>query len=200
MTYWMDLKEIQERRRRLNGLLFYFYYLSMKTLAESLFDKDLAQQELNLGTQYAPKNVYIIDDSRFTDVSYDEEDVKWLGTILKVPALKRDIKPYPATEVESYKDKRFHKVTEIGCYLIPIILQFPPLTHEPSYNEALYSNLIYEKIFEPYIKKSNKIDRVEIKKHINNHLVFSITVLERKRIDGEMYTNRKYFEISFVEK
>jgi len=48
MTYWMDLKEIQERRRRLNGLLFYFYYLSMKTLAESLFDKDLVQQDLSI--------------------------------------------------------------------------------------------------------------------------------------------------------
>ena len=172
----------------------------MKTLAESLFDKDLAQQELNLGTQYIPKSVHIIDDSRFTDVSYDEEDVKWLGTILKVPALKRDIKPYPANEISSYNDKRFRGVTEIGCYLIPIILQFPPLTHEPSYNEELYGQLIYENIIKPYVKKNNKIDSIKIKKGFINHLVFSITVLERKRIDGEMYTNRKYFEIIFGER
>ena len=38
----------KRRKRRLNGLLFYFYYLSMKTLAESLFDKDLVQQDLSI--------------------------------------------------------------------------------------------------------------------------------------------------------
>ena len=172
----------------------------MKTLAESLFDKDLTQQELSLGTQYVPKNVYIIDDSRFTDVSYDEEDVKWLGTILKIPALKRNIKPYPANEISSYNDKRFHGVTEIGCYLIPIILQFPPLVGNPSYRDELYGDLVYKNIIEPYVKKSSKMMDIKIQKMLNDHIVFSIMVTERKRIDGEMYTNRKYFEIIFGER
>ena len=175
----------------------------MKSLVESLFDKELVQKDLTLGVQYVPKIVHIIDDDRFTDVSYDDEDVEWLGTILKIPALKRNIKPYPANKIESYKDIRFRGVTEIGCYLIPIIMQFPPLTHEPTYTEELYGDLIYEKIINPYIKKSNKVYcncQTTIKKGLNNRLVFCIEVLERKRSHGEMYTNRKYFEIIFVEK
>jgi len=172
----------------------------MKSLQESLFDRDLVQQEINFGTQYVPKSVHIIDDSRFTDVSYDEEDVKWLGTILKISALKRSIKPYPANEIESYKDKRFRGVTEIGCYIIPIIMNFPALVGDHPYSEDLYGDLVYKEIIEPYIKKGSKMTEVRIRKGLNDHVVFSIMSLERKRIDGDMYTNRKYFEISFIKK
>ena len=196
----MDQREIQERRRRLNGLLFYFYYLSMKTLAESLFDKDLVQQEITFGTQYVPKGVYVVDDSRFTDVSYDEEDVKWLGTILKVPALKRNIKPYPANEIKTHDDDRFRLVTELGCYIISIIMQFPPLNNNPSYGETVYRQLIQERIVEPYVKKSLKIDYIQFRKELSGNLVFRICTIESRKHGVERYRDRKYFEISFVEK
>jgi len=184
----------------------------MKTLAESLFDlestrtteslfdKDLVQQEITFGTQYYPKGVYIVDDGRFTDVSYDEEDVKWLGTILKVPALKRNIKPYPANEIKTHDDDRFRLVTELGCYIISIIMQFPPLNDKPSYGETVYRQLIQERIVEPYIKKSSKIDNIQFKKELNGNLVFSICTIESRKRFGERYRDRKYFEISFGEK
>lgn len=186
----------------------------MKTLAESLFDsntqtteslfdKDLIKKEINFGTQYIPKSARIVDDTRFVDVSYDEEDVKWLETIFKVPALKQNITPYPANEIESYKDKdnRFHLVTEIACYIIPIIMQFPPLVENRSYyKEPLYKDLVQEKIVKPYIKKGHKIDYIKIQEEFGGRIVFRVSVSDRIKIEGITYNNHKFFEIIFVKK
>ena len=119
---------------------------------------------------------------------------------MKITALKRNIKPYPATEVESYKDKRFHGVTEIWCYIISIIMQFPPLNDKPSYGETVYRQLIQERIVEPYVKKSLKIDHIQFRKELSGNLVFRICTIESRKHGVERYRDRKYFEISFAEK
>ena len=155
---------------------------------ESLFDQDLVEKDLGFGSQYYPKGVYIIDDSRFTDVSYDKEDVEWLKTILKVPALKRNIKPYPANDVKTHDDDRFRLVTE------------PPLNDKPSYGETVYRQLIQERIVEPYVKKSLKIDYIQFKKEVGGNLVFRICTIESRKHGVERYRDRKYFEISFGER
>ena len=45
MTYWMVQKEIKEKRGNLSDSL---YFLYMKSLVESIFDKDLVQQDLSI--------------------------------------------------------------------------------------------------------------------------------------------------------
>ena len=64
----------------------------MKSLAESLFDKDLVEKEFTFGDHYRVKGVYVVDDDyKQGGQSYktEKDDHAWLLNTIKLNALKK---------------------------------------------------------------------------------------------------------------
>ena len=93
MIFWMVQKETLENRGNLNDSL---YFLYMKSLVESLFDKDLVKKDLpSFGGKYIVRCVLVNDDNyNIGGQSYStrDDEYKWLLNTVKLANLKRDIK------------------------------------------------------------------------------------------------------------
>ena len=144
----------------------------MKTLAESLFDKDLVERDLPVfGDKYIVNCVLVCDDdydqNKISFATKDDE-YKWLLNTVKLASLKRDIKT--PVKIDNKKmstmdgehlygwraDERFCEV--IG-YILAIINEQPLVTDQ--YNIINPVNLSQLKTkLNPYLKNMKNGPRV----------------------------------------
>lgn len=135
MTYWMDQKETLGKRGNLNDSL---YFLYMKSLKESLFDKDLADQNPEVfGNKYSVRCVLVNDDD-YThggqSYSTKEDEYKWLLNTVKLGELKRNVKN--PVKIDNKKNPKAgneyilgwrtdEKFCEVIGYIVAIINSMP---------------------------------------------------------------------------
>lgn len=109
----------------------------MKSLVESLFDKDLVQKDLpTFGSLYKVRCVLMCDDeykSRGMSMATKEDDYQWLLNTVKLNVLKRDIKVPVKIDNDSKKiDAEYmtgwradEKIRNVIGYLVSVLNNIP---------------------------------------------------------------------------
>ena len=163
---------------------------------ESLFDKDLVEKDVTFGSQYIPSEVYITGDIRLTDKEWAE----WLDDVIDIKKLKKMVDPYPAKQLQSYKDSPH--VTEIACYFITLINQLPAITKQLAVGDEIFSEEIRDTIVKPFIYRYGGYSAryATLSKCYGNVMLFTIKFTGTKYIDGESYLDQRCFQIRFKEK
>ena len=164
MTYLKVLNETPGKRKRLKGLFFYFYYLSMKSLVkslldnetsqmtESLFDKDLVEKDL-------PRFGDLYDVGRIETqcVSYGSNGPEFTHNKVMenfdYVKLKRDIKPVDLKNVPGYNNETLEELQ----YIIPLINKIL-ISKEESRSWKAFSEIFKDEIKDVF-KKYKKAGR-----------------------------------------
>lgn len=138
----------------------------MKSLVESLFDKDLVQKDLpTFSSLYKVRCVLMCDDeykSRGMSMATKEDDYKWLLNTVKLNALKRDVKVPVKIDNNSEKiDAEYmsgwrvdEKIRDVIGYLVSVLNNIPLGSNHINAIYPVNPQMLSKKL-DPYLKNMN---------------------------------------------
>jgi len=139
----------------------------MKTLAESLFDKDLVEKNVVFGDFYEVRNVIIVDsDYQNKGSSYysKEDEYKWVLNTLKMPALRHDVKTpvHISNFAELDFDTQYYggwkasdQICDLVGYLVAVINALPIDTKKEYPNFGIAADVLVDGV-KPYLKNVSR--------------------------------------------
>ena len=167
----------------------------MKSLTESLFDKDITSKKLPyFGEYYEVSRVNLINDDYNNGgfLASQDEFLSWLKNTVRLPMLKKDFK---SVKIDNKKDpvgyeehiygglRANEQICEIAGYIIAAINTIPiEPKNVDTFASPMSSSALNEKV-KPYLKFYGGMSGTHIYTSIDTHCIITITL---SRSDKEM--------------
>ncbi len=159
----------------------------MKSLVESLFDRDIVEKDIKIGDQYKPIGIWI--ENGVSSSRPVKDEIKGISNMFMKPKLK-SIAPYimsnnDIADLMSPTQKQLASLADFLQYIIPVILKLP-LKKEFTEDNSYVSTYVYSEELNNLFEKTvirHSYDR-SLNMEINKRLDKIFLTIRRKHESG----------------